>query len=365
VVDATIASTYRNKFANIMVSGTYAGAEIASPASPPAGYDYLYAKAGGRFYLKDSANNEEQLLVSSELSRANVFLTNGGFEVWQRGANFSHMGYSATAFGPDMWRWVANGGSTQGIISSDIAVYDGGGGTSCKITHILLGTESSLRQDLTDPTLLRQLRGRTITFSCRVKTNVANGVKVKGYGGSVATESAFHSADNTWQTMSVTFSIDANATAAYVYLTLTASGTFNFDNATLTIGSVPQIYTPRHPSADLLDCLRYCQVYGGTTTYDRIGWGFINGTAGATFGVRWVAPMGGVPSITFNNPALFAVHHSVAGGTTTPCTVLGAGGYPYGCDISVTTAGGLTLGQGATFLTNASTTARMLAEWNP
>lgn len=111
---------------------------------------------------------------------------------------------------------------------------------------------------------VNQLKGKTVTFSVRVRTSTANGIRLRGNdAGSTGQQfSGFHSGSGAWETLSLTYTVGTNATAASFGLAFNASGTYYVDNAMLVIGEVPADYAPLHPADDLARCERYYEVLG-------------------------------------------------------------------------------------------------------
>jgi hypothetical protein len=204
--------------------------------------------------------------LGPDVARANL-LTNGGFEVWQRGNGpFS----ANAAYGPDRWT-IALAGTDALSISRNTANVDAGGSQACAAATYTLGSGggSALYSNLkvSDG---NQLAGRTLSLSMRVSTATANAVRIAltsdGSGGTT-TYSAYHSGGGVYQTLSVTAAIPSNATIVAAQVWFTASCTAYLDNAMLVVGSQYADYVPMHPADDLARCLRYYEVHGGGTNF--------------------------------------------------------------------------------------------------
>jgi hypothetical protein len=225
---------------------------------------------GGTVTLPSQSVNNSMLGV--DVARANL-LTNGGFEIWQRGTSGL-----AAGFGADRWNAsVGAGSSFNGAIGRDSANADTAfGSTYCwSCTNYTHSAASQLDQAV--ETNGPGLRGRPVTFSMRVRTNVANHLRLQLIdvdGSTVLGSSAFHSGNNTYQTLSVTGTPNATTAGGKLIcrVQFNASSTVNFlDNAMLVIGSVAADYAPMHSADDLARCLRYYEKIGPTATQPQLG----------------------------------------------------------------------------------------------
>jgi hypothetical protein len=193
--------------------------------------------------------------LAADTARANL-LTNGGFEIWQRGGASITSGFTA-----DRWQ----------IESTGLAVIaDGGAGNvdigsqfAAKVTYN--GTASNLSQFC--EAYPGSLRGRTVSASVRVKGSVASSVKltINSDGtGPPNVSSAFHTGGGAYETLTAAGAvIPADASKVYVRVQFTgAAGTWYLDNAMLVVGSQPADYAPLHPADDLARCQRYYEMLG-------------------------------------------------------------------------------------------------------
>jgi len=203
--------------------------------------------------------------LSPDTARHNL-LTNPGLEIWARG-NGPYTSLSPTVMSADRWKTYAEGTGAPTIsVVPDASNYDGAGSRYCAAVTATTNATGSLvgiNQDIED---VYQLRGRTVTFSARVRCSVAGIAAVRSYwnsGGAntvVPTTYNYHTGDGTYQTLTVTQTVGANATFFRVEVFVTGvsiNTTFWVDNCTLVVGVVPMTYTPLHVSDDLLRCQRY------------------------------------------------------------------------------------------------------------
>jgi hypothetical protein len=239
--------------------------------------------------IADGAVTSVKLAGGVPLVVSNL-LTNGGFEIWQRGAGPFGLG----AYGPDRWLVDRNGSSTLSVTRA--ATTDALGGqymATINYTHAA-GGDASLVQTLED---FRNLRGRTVTFCARVDCNGANNVRLAIYNGTTFSFSPFAVAG--WQMLAVTATIDAAATLVTVRL---IASTFTdvairIDNAMLVVGSVPADFVPMHPADDLARCLRYYEAQGGGSN-EVLATGQANSTTVAHFPIRFNVRKAVTPTVT-------------------------------------------------------------------
>jgi hypothetical protein len=247
----------------------------------------------------DALPNER---VASDLSRPN-YLTNGGFEIWQRGTGPFTSNYCA-----DRWIMGINGTDAMSVSratsgNADYAVT--GSNYSAGVTYTRgSGNSSALLQYLKQADAY-QLSGRTVTLSMRVQSSTPNMVRVGldsdvvGSGSAASPRSLYHPGDGTWQTLSVTLSLGAcSYVAASAYFD-TNSGIAYIDSATLTIGTIAPDFVPLHPADDLARCKRYYNWTGNVND----GSVAVQAWAGYA-GAQWIhmgffpAEMAVVPTIT-------------------------------------------------------------------
>jgi hypothetical protein len=194
--------------------------------------------------------------LGPDVARANL-LTNGGFEIWQRGTG-AFTAY--LAYGPDRWILQPNSPDTMSV-SRNTANVDTGSAACAAVTFThSTGSGSLFRQRIED---VANLKTRTLTFSMRVSCATANAVRI-GIADNVNpyVYSAYHPGDGTYHTLSVTLTVAATATTLDVFGDFEASCTAYIDNAMLVVGSQPADYVPMHPADDLARCLRYYEMVG-------------------------------------------------------------------------------------------------------
>jgi hypothetical protein len=214
----------------------------------------------------DSATNTltvRNAALAADTARANL-LTNGGFEVWQRGVGpFTGNGvYSA-----DRWLSALSGTDTLSI-SKDTANTDTAGGSlaSAACTFVLgTGAGSTFLAQVIKSADGNQIVNRSMSLSVRVKSSVIGAVRIGVHNGSAWTYST-PNAGTAYETLTVTATMGAAALVAQIGIFFAASCTAYVDNAMLVVGSVAADYAPLHPADELARCLRYYEVIGGITS---------------------------------------------------------------------------------------------------
>jgi hypothetical protein len=234
-----------------------------------------------------AAGSITNAMLGADVARDNL-LTNGGFEIWQRGVGPFTTPGGRTADGP----WVIQmAGSDTISISRDTANADGSGADAA--CTFVLGTGAGatrLYQLLRVAGEFTNLPGKTLTVSTRIKAAVANAVRVglwsDGASGTNA-YSAFHTGSGAYQTLTVTYAVPTDATQVILSIWFAASCTAYADNAMLVVGSQAANYVPLHPADDFARCLRYYEVVGALQ--NEIVFTFYGGagiTTGTLFGFK-------------------------------------------------------------------------------
>jgi hypothetical protein len=235
----------------LLIRADVNGVSLGTPLNPTAGSIQGTALANGTV-----AN----VNLGPDVARANM-LVNPGFEWWQRGN-----GPFISAFSSDRWNVVPSGTDTFSV-SKDTTNKDTGS-TACAAVTFTLGTGAGASQVLQSLPAVdsTQVAGRTLSVSVRVRTSTANAVRValNNYYAATShqTYSSYHSGGGTYETLSVTASMDPTLQIAQVEIHLAASCTAYLDNACLVVGSQPANYVPLHPADDLARCLRYYEPIG-------------------------------------------------------------------------------------------------------
>lgn len=202
--------------------------------------------------------------LGPDVARANL-LTNGGFEIWQRGNGpFSMIG---TTFAADRWSSFVQSGDSASV-SRDTTNIDTGSGACMAVTFTRGGSSptSGIVQIVSfadEP----GLSGRPVALSVRVRTSTPNAAKLGLYSGSGPTWafSSYHPGDGAYHTLTLSTTMAVlTAGNAYVAVFFDATCTAYVDNACLVIGSQPANYVPLHPADDLARCLRYYEIIGET-----------------------------------------------------------------------------------------------------
>lgn len=208
------------------------------------------------------------LAVDSTVCRGGVpvnLLTNGGLEIWQRGAGPWTNNDDWTA---DRWRIALNvpGGDTISVTRDGVnkltdsqyalaAVYGWGGSGASAIWQHLYMSDGHYG-----------LRGRTVSarVSIKLAAAVANAVRVALWDGVAApTYSAHHGNNTNWEELDVSRTVNAAANYVTLWISFEKSCTAYIDNAMLVISPTSLDYQPLVPAEEWERCQRYYEVWAG------------------------------------------------------------------------------------------------------
>lgn len=316
--------------------------------------DKLFVKSklsladGGTLHLPDGTVTDAFLAagitnakLGTDVYRRNL-LYNGGFEVWQRGAGSF---FTTGDFTADMWR-ITEGTGSGLTIDRGTTYKDTYSRYSLHGYHAKVTGNSFLYQNVCqtniDDTLLAELRGKTLTFTMRVKANAANAVRLALWDGATYTYSSYHTGGDTYETLSVSAAMASDASYITVYVYFENTVTFDLDNATLVIGSVGMTHYPVPYVEDLLKCMPYYEVIGSGVQYEQVAAGMCESATLAVFNINFKTPKPVVPGVTISIPTHFEI---AVGGSAIACTDITADyKTTYSCRLVATVAGGLTTG---------------------
>jgi hypothetical protein len=242
--------------------------------------------------------------LSTDVVRAPNLMVNPGREIWQRGNGpFT----AAGAFTSDRHQLQIVG--TDSLTSNrDASVQDANSLFSERIDFVLGsgGGQSRVSQTLKPSAdKYAMLSAATVTYSCRVKLNIAGSnvvnvaIACDGTGGTT-THSANNVSTTAWQTLSVTMLVPGDATCVEGGVWVVPSNTVWLDNEVLVVGSVAPNYTGLVPGEDLARCQRYYEIIGGDVSGELVLNGYANGAMTAYLYIPYKVPKGGTPTNTKN-----------------------------------------------------------------
>jgi len=190
--------------------------------------------------------------LASDVPREN-YLTNGGFEIWQRGTGAFTAG---SAYCADRWQIALGGTSTLSVSRNTSTVDASVASAACTATYD--GTNpAGIYQHIVDAEHANQFINKPMSVSVRVWASVANAVRLEVFYPGGAVQSAYHPGDSAWHTLTVSWTRSATTGNTDCHIRSYASTTFYVDNAMLTVGTEVVDYVPLHPADDLARCLRY------------------------------------------------------------------------------------------------------------
>jgi hypothetical protein len=173
-------------------------------------------------------------------------LANGGFEMWNLGTSF--VDASNGTYILDNW-FTARDALAGYTITKETSIVDTGASSLKCVTNVGGGTYWYMQQTY-DAT---SLRGKTISISARVRTNVASGVRVRLYAVS-GTNSAYHSGGGAFETLTATQTIDPSATVLQVLVGFLPgdlkTATTYIDSVIMIVGTKPVDYAPENPEIE-------------------------------------------------------------------------------------------------------------------
>lgn len=236
----------------------------AAPANPAANRRRIYPKSDG-FYQLDAAGVETPLSGGAAVN----LLTNGGHEIWQRGAGafVTSGGYAA-----DRWELLEVGGDSLSV-TPDGANKKTNSLYASAIVFTLVGGAGATqyRQELVIADNFHGLLGETISFRASVALAgaVANAVRAfittDGTGG-VTTYSSYHGNDTNWEDLDVVgVTVPSDATFIFVGLAFDVSCTAYMDNCMFVVASAATDYVALAPADEWERCQRYYEVHGGVS----------------------------------------------------------------------------------------------------
>lgn len=284
-------------------------------------------------------------------------LVNGGLEIWQRGTGpFSgNNTYSAD-------RWQAQLGGSDTLSTSRDGANADAGSEFCAACTFTVTTGSGLYQRVEGYVALR---GRTLTFSCRVRTSVAAAVRLELHDGVAGTNSAYHTGDGTYQTLSVTRTIAGTASMVRVGVQAMATATVYVDSATLCVGA-GVLYLPRTAADDMARCKRYYHAIGGDAPFEYFGVGLCTATNTVSgIVIPYPAEMPIVPTVAFTAAATFAVLSATGNVIGLTAITSNSPGRRSTAVVATIGAASLVAGNSSPLLANNSTAARLTLEANP
>jgi hypothetical protein len=314
--------------------------------------------ADGTIVAADIANATiTNAKLGTDVARANL-LTNGGFEIWQRGNG----PFTATgAYSADRWfTSLGSGASTSISKTSGGSGPSGGGSNVAMVTHTQGAGGSTLTQRLVVSE--NALKGQILSASLRGYPTVAGALSfyIQTDGTApVTSPQPSASTINTWQTLTATLPgpVPNDATYVQFVIVFNATGTFYVDNAMLVVGSQPCDYVPLHPADDLARCLRYYQRWNQLL--------LLPGQTGSATNfagpIPLLATLATTPTLTVSAASDWQV---LSGGTFHSVTAVSLYQGAVGAASVTVTCTGTTAGQGA-LLAGATGNAWLALEANP
>lgn len=215
--------------------------------------------ADGTIATADLANQSvTNIKLGTDTARANL-LTNGGFEIWQRG-NGPVTG--STLYTADRWQ-IQIGPGTISVTRVGSTIGCPGYSAQIVYTHAASGVCQLRQGPIFNSADFIQLGNQTLAFAMWIKSTVVGTARAYLFDGTSYVYSAYNTTTGP-ERLTVTSTV-TSATPTYVLVGVdvgVASCTVEVNDATLVMGSVAADYAPLHPADDLARCLRYYELIG-------------------------------------------------------------------------------------------------------
>lgn len=294
--------------------------------------------------------------VGSQLGPLNL-LTNGGLEIWQRGAGpFTGAG----TFCADRWFISQFGAATLSV--SRVAADAGQGSqyaAGFTYTHAA-GQSAYLAQRVEN---WQQFPGRYVAVQAFVKASVPGSVRLVVGDGLTSYYSGYN-VGTTGESLNLAVPLVAGALALEVRVLFdVASVTGYVDSVTLVAGPTPAYYTPMNPADELHRCQRYYQEIGGLQIQELIMEMQAISATVAVGTYTFPVEMAGPPAVTASAIGDWSVLN--AAGARQTCTALTFTATRKNLRIDATVAAGLAAGNGVGLMANNTLSARLRIESNP
>lgn len=224
-------------------------------------------------------------------------LGNGGFEIWQRGAsnNVTSSG-DANTYG-DLWQYSL--GSSPNWTFSREATEKVSGSYGMKVLVTTLGGGTPIiYQRLLDNYL--EYKGKKVTYSLSIKTNVADKIKLRISDGIGSSDSSYHTGGGGFERLTVTRTIDSGAITKLSFeIVIEATGTYYLDEAMAVQGDFSANgidYKPLDPSEDWERCQRRYEIGAVVLAI------YTTGATSFVYHPSFSSRKRAVPTITFVSP---------------------------------------------------------------
>lgn len=241
-------------------------------------------------YAKLNTSTKEQLTLVSEWRQT---ITNGGYDIWQRGTSFSAVGYTAD-------RWYADLSNATVSRQSSGVPY----GSKYCLRATMTGTGYCNVYQAFESITCSHLAGKTVTFSIKVRRNsiFTAAISAKIYknttpdtlSGGTWTQIAGTTLENgsiptgtsplDWYELSCSVTIPTDGTGSGIYVkvemgpTVPVGAYFEIAQAQLTVSDTPLPFQPRSYHEELAHCQRYYEKSYNDTT--------VPGTVTIAFGLE-------------------------------------------------------------------------------
>jgi len=239
-----------------------------------------------------------------EVSRKN-WIINGDMQISQRGDYTSATAASNAVYYLDRWKSYVSGVTATKQDTGNALKYAATSGGAARIGAFQLIEDYA------------NLAGQQITVSAKITSNSSNARLAFWDGVAWTGISSPHSGDGTEETLTVTFTPDASATAGSLYIRLqsatastvsiTSGDYIEFTDVKLEIGDTATPFESRSYAEELRDCQRYYQriTQDGSANLLPLGACFANSSTNIRTALHLPVEMRAAPTIAVSAAADF------------------------------------------------------------
>ena len=299
--------------------------------------------------------------LAQDLARTNQ-LTNGGLDIWQRGAGAFTANNAYTA---DRWQISLAGTDALSVTRSTTKKTNSQYSAACAFTLGSGAGATKLRQRLYIADKYHHLLGQSVSLMVSIRGTVAAGARLAittdGTGGTTTYSNYKSQTDAFEELMIPALTVPTDATYVEIAVVFSASGTWYVDNAMLVLGTSPASFTAMSPADELTRCQRYFEVLGGDIAVSYVLAGFASTTTLAYAVWLFRVEKYGTPTIAVSGVGHFQVAYAATAASSSNAT--SSTPSKDGVLMSNTVAAVLTVGHGV--IINTQSTGYITAESNP
>jgi hypothetical protein len=198
------------------------------------------------------------ITVGSGSATINI-LGNGGFSIWQRGAN----GFTSNGVTADRWSLAL--GSNAATVSQEGTAVDRSAYAMKVISTISSGVVS-ISQSIEN---FKELQGQDVSLTVRVRPGTVGTIIVKITDSNGSTSSSVNVGTGSYETLTALRTIGASISSLSVSIEISASQTCYIDNAMFSQSTSALAFAPLSPAEEWQRCQRYFEL--GYNDFSKYG----------------------------------------------------------------------------------------------